>query len=192
MKGVILITIGCLALAGASCSTLEVSSDHDPRAQFSRYKTFAWSPELKNAPPAADATGVPSDLVEGRVRAAIEAQLSKKGLRPAPEGTQPDILVSHRIIHKERVEGSSAGYSLGVGYGYGPWFGAYGGPSFPSVRQYTEGTLIVDLVDSRDKRLVWRGVASDAEEAPGENPAKIDKTVAETFRLYPPERAGQG
>jgi hypothetical protein len=51
------------------------------------------------------------------------------------------------------------------------------------------GTLIVDLVDAREKRLVWQGVASDALD-PGATADERDKVVATMIAKmladYPP------
>ena len=61
------------------------------------------------------------------------------------------------------------------------------------VYTYTEGTLNVDLVDAKQNRLVWTGVAVGrvGRTKPEERGAKIDAAVAEIFLRYP-YRAGSG
>ena len=61
------------------------------------------------------------------------------------------------------------------------------------VYKYTEGTLNVDLVDAKQNRLVWTGVAVGrvGRTKPEERGAKIDAAVAEIFLRYP-YRAGSG
>ena len=65
--------------------------------------------------------------------------------------------------------------------------------SLPSARQYTEGTLNIDLVDRQKNRLVWEGIAVGriAKLKPEERAARIDATMAEIFARYP-YRAGAG
>ena len=55
---------------------------------------------------------------------------------------------------------------MGGGWGYGPgwgWGGGMGGmgSSTTSVRNYSVATVVLDLWDAKQKRLVWRGTVSD-------------------------------
>jgi hypothetical protein len=183
--------LSVLALGGAACSTLSVHADHDPRADFTRYHTYAWSPD-SGSKPASDISGLPSDLMENRIRATIEAQLATRGLKPAKAGEKPDLFVRDQLVQRQMLEGSGAGYSVGFGYGYGPWYGAIGGPLYPSVRQFTEGTLVIDLIDVDNHRLVWRGLANDELANLDDSPQQVDQIVTETLRRYPPPPTGQG
>jgi len=59
---------------------------------------------------------------------------------------------------------SSFGFSVGS-YGMGPWGGMSGvaaGPTHTNTRevQTKVGTLVVDIVDAKEKQLVWRGTSS--------------------------------
>ena len=58
-------------------------------------------------------------------------------------------------------------------------------------RRYTEGTMNVDLVDARQKRLVWEGVAVGrvANLRPEQRAQRVNSTIAEIFANYP-HRAG--
>ncbi|WP_261280207.1 DUF4136 domain-containing protein [Serratia quinivorans] len=56
-----------------------------------------------------------------------------------------------------------------------------------TVWSYTEGTLTVDLVDSKKKQLVWRGTASNTLNSDG-TPAsqtQIQQAVTALFATYP-------
>jgi hypothetical protein len=59
---------------------------------------------------------------------------------------------------------SSFGFSVGS-YGMGPWGGMSGvsaGPTHTTTQevQTKKGTLVVDIVDAKEKQLVWRGTSS--------------------------------
>ena len=75
----------------------------------------------------------------------------------------PDLLinVSARLEDKTKVTTYNDPYPAGY-YGYrrgyyDPWYG-YGYGTQTHVSQYTEGTINIDMVDARAKRMVWEGV----------------------------------
>ncbi len=116
-----------------------------------------------------------------RVGAAVEAQLKAKGYVPA-EGA-PDFLVATYVGQLSRIQVTD------WGYGYGPRAAWYGGGV--DVYQYEEGSLIVDIVDARSKRLVWRGTATaivDPGATPEERTERIQEAVAKVFKDFPPPR----
>jgi hypothetical protein len=52
------------------------------------------------------------------------------------------------------------------------------------------GTLIVDLIDTKAKELVWRGSASrvvDADESPQTREVKVQQAVDKLFDGFPPK-----
>jgi Domain of unknown function (DUF4136) len=161
------------ALLLASCSTLKTSVDYDRSANFSTYKTFSWrdSGEIRNP------------LLAKRIEAAVTSELSKKGLTQA-SGDDADLwVVAHPRLSQETQVTT---YNSGWGYG---WRYRGGGVSTAKVEQIPVGTLIVDLVDAKQKELVWRGIASDTlkpENSPEEKEMALAKAVAEMFAKYPP------
>src|SRR5207302_7301501 len=68
----------------------------------------------------------------------------------------PDFLVAYYASAKEKLQINDWGYGYGV---YPRWWG-WGAGVAPqeTVDQYTEGTVIVDVIDPRTKELLWRGV----------------------------------
>ena len=79
----------------------------------------------------------------------------------------PDLRVNF-YLHAEKKTQTVSVPTPPVGYGYGYGYGYYGyraGLYEPwagyetEVTQYTEGTLHIDLVETRRKQLVWEGVA---------------------------------
>jgi hypothetical protein len=53
------------------------------------------------------------------------------------------------------------------------------------VNQYKEGTLILDFVDARTKKLVFRGVGTAVVGGPESNAAKIQEAVSKIVAAYP-------
>ena len=173
MKRYRLASLAIVLVAIGGCSTLKTSVDYDRSANFSGYKTFAWrdSGEIRNP------------LMAKRIEEAVTSELAKKGLTQA-SGEDADLwVVAHPRLSKETQITS---YNSGWGYGW-----RYRGPrvSTATVEQIPVGTLIVDLVDAKQKELVWRGTASDTlkpERTPEEREAALAKAVAEMFAKYPP------
>mgnify|MGYP000296600791 CR=1 FL=1 len=75
---------------------------------------------------------------------------------------------------------------------YSPWYwnnwgwgvGWTGGRT--SVETYTEGTIVVDVLDTKTRTLVWRGIIENAFSKPNPDDEKIRKVVARVMAEFPP------
>jgi hypothetical protein len=133
-----------------ACGGIPVSTDYDPDWQLQQPATYAWMdrPQKAVVDPLID-----NDLVERRVHRAVAEQLEGKGLR---EGTAANatVLVTYHVGEEEKLDISS----FHSNFGYYPCWRCYG-PGFDSdvwVSQYTQGKLVIDLIDAKTKQLVWR------------------------------------
>jgi hypothetical protein len=170
-------TLAILALlAAAACSTLETTADWDRTTDFAKYRTWTWK----------DDDSIKNDILAKRIQAGVTAELNKKGLSPTDDN--PDLwAVAHARLSKQtRVDY----YNSGWGYG---WYGGYYGGgmtmSTATVREIPVGTLIVDLVDAKQKKLVWRGIAQDTlkpERSSEEKQKALSEALAKLFENYPP------
>lgn len=79
---------------------------------------------------------------------------------------------------------------MGGGWGYGPgwyWGGMGMTSSTTSVRTYDVGTVVLDMWDAGQRRLVWRGTVSDTiSDNPQKNAQKITEGARKLFENYPP------
>ena len=129
-----------------SCSTVKVATDFDKEANFNQYKSFAFYK------PGVDKAQI-SDLDKKRILRAIEENLNAKGMT---KSEKPDLLVSIFTKEKERVDVYNNNF--GYGWGWNPyWYGSY---NTSSVSRTSEGTLFIDLIDSKTNNLVWQGMGS--------------------------------
>jgi hypothetical protein len=162
------------ALLLAGCSSVETHVDYDRAANFSSYRTFAFK----------DVRTPNSPLSLKRVRAAVTRTLGSRGLAESAGG-KPDLwVVLHTRTHRETQVTT---YSPAWGWGWG-WRGAYWNAAY--VRQIPIGTLLVDLVDTKAKELVWRGSASrivDADDSPKTRDEKVQEAVDKLFDGFPPK-----
>lgn len=113
---------------------------------------------------------------DAKIKDAATSSLVNKGLTLSQRN--PDLIVSYssvvgtgtRTYYYPMYGGFYPGYGFGYGgFGYGGWGGyyrpyyyAYGAPFMyggmsVSQEHYKEGTLIIDLIDRRSKKIVWRG-----------------------------------
>lgn len=174
-----------LALLLQACASgPKIHVDSDPSVQVSNYSTFGFFPTLGT-----DQQGYGS-ITSQRLKSATRARLEALGY--VYSETNPDVLVNFgaRLDDKLRVSSVPSGPTMGMGYyGYrGGMYGAWGGYSETMVDQYTEGTLTIDVVDTKLDRLVWQGTAiGRVTEKTRENlAAAIDAVVAEILASYPP------
>ena len=155
-----------------SCSSLYVISDHDASIDFKLYKTFAY---LKSGIDKAEI----SDLDKRRILKSIDLELESKGLN---KSKNPDLLITFSTNAKEKIY-INTDY-LYSNWHYNPYFF---GPmrSFP-INQI-EGTLYINLIDSKTKKLIWqgkgRGGLSDYIKNRDE---KISAFVSEILNNFPP------
>jgi hypothetical protein len=154
----------------------KVDVDFNSNVDFSKFKTYAW---LESKHPA-------KGLWPQRVIDGIDKQLQAKGLKKVEMSQNPDLEVVYNSGVKERT--TVEGYDYG--YGYGPWWG-WGGPRSTTYQTYVdkEATLAVDLVDTAQKEMVWRGVARDTlSDSSEKNQKKLDKALEKMFKKYPPKK----
>lgn len=173
MKTLKLVSITVLAIfLFSSCATVQVRTDYDSNTDFSKYKTFAFYKK------GIDKAKI-SDLDKRRILRAVESDLIAKGMT---KSSNPDILVSIFAKSKKKVNVHHDPYWHP--YYYGSYWGSH-------VSRYTEGTLLVDLIDKDGKKLLWQGVGKGALNTSGnieKKEARINEFVAEIMEHFPPEK----
>jgi hypothetical protein len=171
------IAILVAAAFALACSSLSINYDFDPDADFSKYRSYAW---LEKDTPSQNS------LMDKRIRKAADFYLGRAGLSKLPDA--PELYVVHHVGTEEKLDVTSYGYGYG-GRAYRPY--GYGGGGGVDVTQYTEGTLILDIIDATTKELIWRGTAKDTVD-PGKSPeaieAKLDQVFEAMFQNYPPPK----
>jgi len=161
-KLLIIFSVGLLL--NSCTSGMDVATDFDRSVDFAKYKTFQllpWDEELKEAM---------SMNTMSLIDEAIKKEMILKGYTFVSQGA--DMVVS-TYIHIDEKTGVTAynnyygspgyGYYGGFGYGYGGY--GYGGVGYTTTtyQEYTimVGSLIIDVYDQAEKKLVWQGVGTD-------------------------------
>ena len=138
---------GLAALTLAGCATMNVSSHVQEGLDFTKYRTFDWGPA--DALPTGDARLDRDPFFQDHVQGAVEKGLAAKGFTRAEGGT-PDLIVHYHANITQRVDVNR----LDQEYGY-----CYDADCSVRVFDVDAGTLVLDIMDARTNRLVWRGWA---------------------------------
>ncbi|WP_185969053.1 DUF4136 domain-containing protein [Carboxylicivirga sp. M1479] len=164
--------LALIALFLSACSSVKVTTDWDPSADFRGYKTFNFSQSF-------DEIKV-GDFDKRRIKNSISNELEKIGYVLSD---QPDLLVNGYVTSVEKTVVTNTHYG-----GYGPYYYGWGGwYSTTDVNQYSEGTLIVSLIDVRNKQLVWEGRAEGIVQPSNakKKTRATDEILRELFWKYP-------
>ena len=155
-----------------ACSSLTVKSDYDKEVDFSKYKTFeyyGW---------AEDSDKILNRFEKERIEKAFGDEFRKRGLQYVENNG--DMVVSLFIVAEQKTSTTAHTnhYNMG-GWGYGG-FGYYGGMGMGtstttySEQDYTVGTLVVDVFDKAEKKLIWQSVGQKTVD---DNPKTAEKNI---------------
>lgn len=154
--------------------TLQVKTDFDHAAVFNQYRSFRMGDETVIE----KGTASDNTIVKDRVDAAIRTGLATRGLVQSPGPDSADLIARFAVGARTVRELEGVGYPLTVGV-----WGAY--PEDFWVTEHPEGTLVIDLVDARSQKLVWRAYCT-AQGAGLADAAFIQKAVNKAFQHFPP------
>ena len=177
----IVLWFSLVCLLGCS-SSITYNYDWDRDEDLTKYSSFAWM-VVPQAPPPGDIKTAreQSDLLDKRIKRAVTSQLEARGHKQ--DDANPTFVVAYHLGSEDKVSVTDWGYR----YGPGPW-GYYGHDI--DVRQYTQGTLVLDFIDASTKQLFWRGEASkaiDQNASQEEVDQVINEAVAGLLKNWPPE-----
>jgi hypothetical protein len=177
--------IAPLFLLATGAFAQDVRYNFDKAANFSDYKTYKWV-DIK------DSSQI-DQLSQQQLRAAIDAELAKKGLTKT-DGDKADLLIGYQVQITQEKEFSSYSTDFGYGPGWGRgWYGGGGMGSSMTTGQTSTihvGALGLDMYDPGRKQLVWRGEATktlDPKAKPDKRQKNIAKAVTKLLKNYPPK-----
>lgn len=193
-----------IALAGAVLLTVasqfaqaQASSDYDRSVDFGQYKSYAFTrPDIR--------TGknpiYSSPLLMQHIQGNLGRELTNRGL--TQQAANPDLLVKVHTYteNKTRTVMHSPSYAPFFPYrwgfapyrfGYLPYWGGYYGGWNQRLYQenYTQGTLLVDMIDAKTKQLVWRGAIQGVIDNPNRLERQVARGVRKIMKDYPVKAA---
>jgi uncharacterized protein with NRDE domain len=137
-----------------------------------------------------------SDMQHDRIDEALAFALKNKGLELVEDAGKADLLVSWSLFTQEKTSVQTwntppVGYAghynrYNLYSGYNCWNCFVNQPEV-TVRNYTEGTFIVDLIDPNLKKSVWRSVIQSRLRGEiGRDQDKYNETATAIFASFPP------
>jgi len=173
-----------VSLVGTSAAGEKIHVNYDKSLDFTKFKTYGWAPHGAVAHPM-----LALDLV-----GAVEQELNSRGMTKV--ATNPDIIIAVYGAVDSEVSMTSNNPIYNATGGIPPfdpsmtspgnslyWDGYYGN----STVVVYPGQLVVDLVDFKNKKLVWRAVAKEAVSPnnPGKLESEVNNTITKMFKDYP-------
>jgi hypothetical protein len=198
MRNKIQIILALFALwVFTNCSGLKVISDMDSTEDFTQLKKFEY------AGWANDSDQSLNRFDRERIEAAFANEAELRGLEIVDSGG--DAIAVLYVLKNIRTEKVANTTTTGMGMGgmgmggmgmgragmVGPGWGWGGGMSSSQTRiteqQYLEGTLIIEIYDTKRKNLVWMaaGTSSNVSEDPKKRQKTFPKAVQSIMKEYP-------
>jgi len=167
----LLILLACLA-----AHAQKITVEYDKSLDFSKFKTYAIDP-VDNAP---------RPMLRLAIQAAVQDDLTKRGLTKVD--TNPDLYVQmygaidtdftahyHDPIYGGGIPPLNSKYTV--------WYSI---PGTVTTVVIPKGQLVVDLLDARQKRLIWRGMANQKlSDDRDELLDQVNTAVEKMFQQYP-------
>ena len=167
--------LATFALAVSACASLSVNSFTERGTDFSRYRTYKFGP-AENV-----STGDPrlddNPFFNERVQAGVDKMLTGRGFEKT-RAARADVLVHYHASVSQQIElGDSERNECVAG-------AAVGTPKTPPGNcqpyMYDAGTLLIDLVDGRTHKLLWRGWANGSMDGVMANQERMEQRVDES------------
>ena len=178
--------LGILLLS--SCASVKVTTDYDKSVDFSKFKTYeyyGWAQESDK---------LLNDFDKKRIESAFGEEFKKRDMKYVESGG--DLIVTLYIVSEQKTQTTAHTTSMGGGYGYGGYYGY--GPRYGwgtgmghstttySDYNYTVGTLVIDVYDAKEERLIWESIGTKTVDSdPKTRDQNTAKAVAAIMRPYP-------
>jgi hypothetical protein len=168
------------------CSSVQVSQDYEPSADFSNLKNYKWQSSEQ------EKTGdirVDNPLLDKRIREAVDQSLSEKGYQIGNQ-TSYDFYVLYKMTIKRRIDSDNISTGVGFGIGSSGSFGGIGINTGGRVNEYDEALIIIDIISAEDNKLLWRGKSTSRmsqHSTPEKTTESVNRIIEKIMAQFPPE-----
>jgi hypothetical protein len=163
------------AMVVAIAFAADITTDYDHHADFSRYHTYSWI-----------GVNAGNSLWQNRIMNAVDSALAAKGWSKVASGGEAAVSAFGKTREQDTMETFYDGFP---GWGWRGWAGM--GMATTTTIPERVGTLTVDIFDGNTKQLIWRGTAEHTlSSKPEENDKKLDHSVDDMFKHFPPPAKG--
>jgi hypothetical protein len=183
-----------LSLAALLLLTLATSGfaekvivDFDEKADFSHIRTYQWRthPVFEKDPSLLQKFAVAIHLVQQ----SGNKELAKRGFHPTE--SNPDVYFTFFIVAEAGQEAQTTAVAS-VGMWSASPYGWYGGemPVWAKTKMvnFVQGMLVLDVVDPKTSKLLWRATYSDEIRDMSNRDKNIDSAVKKALSKFPPKK----
>jgi hypothetical protein len=159
------------------CSSSNTVSMSDPEADFSQYKTYNF----------VQTTAEYETIASTYLKTSTARELEARGFTKSDD---PDLAINFSFDEEEKIRSRQVPSASG-GIGYDPYYDVYhdswGTSHQTQIDQYTEGKLDIDLIDVRQRKLVWQGTTKGrlTKKDYANAQKTLDDAVVEIFTQFP-------
>jgi hypothetical protein len=177
-RGTAVLAVLALTACGGG---IDVKSDYDPAAvqAMNSYKTYSWATAKRDQ--------TVSNLNAQRIVEAVDNALKTKGFTKQASGG--DFQVAFIATTAQQTDYSTTNDYYG--YGWGRWYGGAGmSTSRTTAYNWTQGTLVLDIVDGKSNEMVYRATAQaevDQDLTPTERQARLNAGALKMLEKFPPK-----
>lgn len=162
-KHSVLVLMAWLLVAGTVAADVKV--EFDPGFDFSAYSSYAWR----------EGTPARREVAEQRIRDSVDRELAAAGLRLVEEDAGLWV-VTHVLVDEHSLRDLRDK----------SYWEFYKGIKSVDPYDLGKGTVVIDLVDSKLEKIVWRGAVSktiDKDMKPDSK--KIDNAIHSVLKRLP-------
>jgi len=179
----LMVIVAIAALAACAAPQPEIRSDFDRNVDFSAFRTYNI---MLTAGQNTTGDGY-GTLVGQRIRAAVEREMESRGY---VKDQAPDLLVNFTLTVQsvQKVTQVPSQNAPRAYYYRGGYYRTWNTYSYDTwVREYDEGTLLIDIVDAQRQQLVWEaaGTGRLKGDLSTDIEARANRAVALLFERYP-------
>ena len=174
-----------LGVSTAAAHAADVRSDFNHMASFSDFHTYSWGQVKTNRP-----------FFAQRIRREVDRDLQRRGWQLVPSGGDTTVFANGDVHNEQEMETYYNGYGGGWGGGWGwggwGWGGGWGPGGFGNtVTQpinLRESHLVIDIFQSGNHKLLFRGVAdNNLSNNATNNTHQLFKDIDKMFQHFPPK-----
>jgi len=179
-----------LILALTACASVDVRTVTSPHADLVALRTFnVMSQPTRHAQDVAEDPLLVNSISDGALRADLVKAFQDRGYVLSDH---PDFSVAFYASAKQKLDVNYWDY----GYPYYPyWWGGWGpgfDPYAPRATEYTQGTVVIDVIDPQNKELLWRGQGvANVSDNERQYEQDLLKTVTAILEKFPRAQPGQ-
>jgi len=177
-----------LVLSLPSVFAQKVKTEYDHDVNFSAYRKYEWKehPFLKNHPESKQFT-----VATNLVRSKANEILMKRGYEPVE--FEPEFYITQFITARLGQDVHSVPYTSAYPNAYtwpGSWY-SWSGAWFTTwdtyVENYVQGIMLLDVVDAKTQKLLWRAACKAKIDDMSERHKEIEDAVKKALKSFPPE-----